>query len=389
MANIVWEMPDFTPTGDNLKICVTDLNNKLLAIGLIDYVGNNTTNLNSIPGSFVADPYKSMKMIELNYKLPVGNGKTIFEDVPGTDYKKIINESYDSTEVYIKIIFYASNLYYSSVGYNSSNSSKYFIYTSEVYVSGNTEFTTYNMIDSTTLDISTSSPAYHNYLQGSKLCIINLTGNVFSILWHDGTQYSSDTNTSTYSIVLQSAPQLFFSIYRENNVITCNSRKWLNTTGYLQPNQSSSPYGVQSNSFHYLALYEIIVKNGANISYTQKYQGEYMRRIPDYAPYISETNATIFPIYMDLLNNMRINPGLCRIYVDSPSLPTYNTQLSMYDIITYHKGQKVKLKYYNASLIYHRLKTRKDLATNLNTINNKDCSYLVLLEDYPVTTESL
>ena len=389
MAYTIWEMPTFSNNGDTLKTCITDLNTKLKDLGLIDYLGTNESNITNIyVGSASISGHSSMKLMELNYKLPVGNGKTIFEDALDGDYKIITNESYDSTEVYIRIEFYVNSATNSGYSYNIENSSKVFYYTNMVYVSGTPEFTSNNLIDNTTISSSLGGTPYTTMYstQGTRFCVINLTGSCFSIIWNDRIVHNADFN-ALYTWPFTQLPQLFFTIYRENGVISCNTRKAIQNNIYMH-NDQSTPQGYSNINFFNLALYEIYVEKNTNISYINKNAIEYAKRFPENVPVISEGNLSVAPVYANLINDMKINPNICRVYIDSPNMPSSNQAVPR-PIYTQYKGERVKFKYYNASLIFHKLKSRKDLATNSGTIANKECCYFIQIEDYPVTTESL
>ena len=387
MAYIVWDAPVYTNNINTLKPAMAELDSKLTTIGLIDYLSTNANNLTNFADISTVPAYGVIKLTELNYKLPTGTGKTIFENVPGTDYKKIINESYDSTEVYIKIVFYANNLYGASVSHNNANTSGYIGYSTMTYISGTPEFNDYHLIDNT-IQGSNSPGGAQGYAQGTKKCIICLTGNVFSLFWLDRYYYMNDSNSNVYAAGASLQPTLFFSIYREKNKISVNTRKAPNNGAMYTSNDQGNTYGYHSASFFLLGLYEYEITNKMPTGFIYKNPIEYMRKVPENAPKSLGENAQIYPTYMNLYDDMTINPALCRIYVDSPYKPDYNALISKYDVITYHKGQKVKLQYYNLSLLFHKLKSNKGF-TSINGVANTECSYLLLLEDYPVTSEEI
>jgi len=387
MAYIVWDAPVYSNNINTLKPAMAELDSKLTTIGLIDYLSTNANNLTNFATISSAPAYAAIKLTELNYKLPTGTGKTIFEDIPDTDYKKIINESYDSTEVYIKIIFYANNLTGgTSTSHNNTNSSLHFGYSTMTYISGTPEFSDYNLIDNT-IQGTNSAGNSASFAQGTKKCVICLTGNVFSLFWLDRYYYMNDTNSSTYTPASSLQPTLFFSIYREKNKISVNTRKPPGNAMYSALDHNTT-YGGHSGAFFLLGLYEYEITNKMQTGFIYKNPIEYMRKVPENAPKSLGENAQIYPTYMNLYDDMTINPALCRIYVDSPYKPDYNALISKYDVITYYKGQKVKLQYYNLSLLFHKLKSNRGFTT-INSVVNAECSYLLLLEDYPVTSEEI
>ena len=386
MAYIVWDAPVYSNNINTLKPAMAELDSKLTTIGLIDYLSTNANNLTNFATISTVSGNTSIKLTELNYKLPTGNGKTIFEDVPGTDYKKIINESYDSTEVYIKIVFYVNNLYSGSVSHNNANTSGYIGYSTMTYISGTPEFSDYNLIDNTIQSSNTPGNAT-GFAQGTKKCVICLTGNAFSLFWLDRYYYMSDSSSIPYAQGCVLQPTLFFSIYREKNKISVNTRKPNGNTMYSAIDHNTS-YGGHSSAFFLLGLYEYEITNKMQTGFIYKNPIEYMRKVPENAPKSLGETAQIYPTYMNLYDDMTINPALCRIYVDSPYKPDYNALISKYDVITYYKGQKVKLQYYNLSLLFHKLKSNRGF-TSINSVLNAECSYLLLLEDYPVTSEEI
>lgn len=386
MAYIVWDAPVYSNNINTLKPAMDELDSKLTTIGLIDYLSTNANNLTNFASISTISGYGAIKLTELNYKLPTGNGKTIFEDVPDADYKKIINESYDSTEVYIKIVFYANNFYSGSVSHNDANTSGYYGYSTMTYISGTPEFSDYNLIDNT-IQGNNSPGSAGGFTQGTKKCVICLTGNVFSLFWLDRYYYMSDSTSSPYAQGCILQPTLFFSIYREKNKISVNTRKPTGTAMYSAVDHNTN-YGGHSSSFFLLGLYEYEITNKMQTSFIYKNPIEYMRKVPENAPKSLGENSQIYPTYMNLYDDMTINPAICRIYVDSPYKPDYNALISKYDVITYYKGQKVKLQYYNLSLLFHKLKSNKGF-TSINSVLNAECSYLLLLEDYPVTSEEI
>lgn len=384
MSYIIWDALPFDSTGNTVHPLFKELNTKLLSIGLIDYTQNNTIEIDKIlinSTSTVSQYGGIYKICDIFYKLPVGNGKTLFEDIENENYKKIIKESYDSTEVYIKIELFVYNAI-NSVTYTRSSSN--FAFGTKLYISSSENFNNNNLID----DTITGSMSRTIYNGSTRKCIINLTGNIFSIFWNDRSYYIDETTTSQYNWINNLMPQLFFSIYRENGLISINTRKPNYTNNYPRLEQSSSTgYGI--NQFHPLVLTEIINHKNMEILQNTKYPQEYMKRIQDNAPLVSD-NSTVYiqPTYINLFNDMKINPGIARIYINSPPLPIYNNSVLLYHAYTYHKGERVKFQYYNVSLLYHKLKTNKELSS-ISSIKNSECSYFVLLEDYPVTTDHL
>lgn len=384
MAYIVWDALPFDSTGNTVHPLFQELNTKLLSIGLIDYTENNTIEIDKIliTSTLQIPGYSGIyKICDIFYKLPVGNGQTLFGDIENETYKKIIKESYDSTEVYIKIELFVYNA--NASNYYRSNSTN-FTFGTKVYISSNEHFNDNNLIDNTI----TGSMSRSIYNGSTRKCIINLTGNIFSIFWNDRCYYSDETTTSQLNWINNLMPQLFFSIYRENGLISINTRKPNYTNNYPRLEQSTST-GYNINQFHPLVLTEIINHKNMEILQNTKYPQEYMKRIHDNAPLVSD-NSTVYiqPTYINLYNDMKINPGIARIYINSTSLPIYNNSVLLYHAYTYHKGERVKFQYYNVSLLYHKLKTNKSLSS-INNISNIETSYLLLLEDYPVTTDHL
>lgn len=384
MSYIVWDALPFDSTGNTVHPLFQELNTKLLSIGLIDYTQNNTIEIDKIliNSTSSVNQYGGIyKICDIFYKLPIGNGKTIFEDIENENYKKIVNASYDSTEVYIKIELFAYNV--GSSTYYSSNSTN-FTFGTKVYISSSENFNNNNLID------NTINGSFNRSIsdKSTRKCIINLTDNVFSIFWNDRTYYNDETTTSQQHWVNNLMPQLFFSIYRENGLISINTRKPNYTNNYPRLEQSST-YGYGINQFHPLVLTEIINHKNMEILQNTKYPHEYMKRVQDNAPLVSD-NSTVYiqPTYINLYNDAKINHGIARIYINSEPMPIYNNSVLLYHAYTYYKGQRVKFQYYNVSLLYHKLKTNKELAST-NSIKNIECSYFVLLEDYPVTTDHL
>lgn len=384
MATIIWDMPLITPTTEGniseFSAAINDLNDKLLSVGLINYSGENEASLSDIMNftwpTITSSGYQEFFLCRLKYKLPVGNGVALYEDIAGSDYKKITQESYDSTQCDVEFEFgFTYNV--STANSTYYNSRRYLIlYCNVKFINDNKMVSAENKY-MTANGASSNVGSYLVNMAHSPKCIVSLTGNSFHLFWYNRnyTAYdTTDTNLRSPNYVY--APLLFFTFIREDNKFYLFTKKNIQTT--LLNNTTSNT----QNNIYPMELQELHLDGSANII---RNPIEFCKKIDNAMPPIGLNNTkSSVATYYNLSDSYKLNPYIARAYVgtDYPVLD----QTDYYEIDTIHKGTKTRLKYYNSGRLNYKIRSSPLLTENANALQ---CTFLMFIGDHPCTTNHL
>lgn len=383
MAVITWDMPAITPTADGniseFSVAINDLNNKLIAAGLIDYSGENVAALASIMNfvwpATMQMGYKEYFLCRLKYKLPTGNGKKRYENIPGSEYKKIVEESYDSTECNIEFEFgFTYNLS------NTSNADKRFLilynnvkfYNNDYTLAANSKYkfatTNYNIIG-------------HKHDQK---CIIVLTGKMFHLFWYNRNIAQSVNNNYMPNYV--HAPLIFFTFIRENNKFYLFSKKdYITATSFIRNDtyeQALAAPNSNSPTLYPLDLQELHLNGSAT---RIRELSEFCKKIDiNTAPITTGSTKAVFATYYNLSDEITINPYILRGYVGFNYPPAQ--QIDNYEVDLIYDGVKTRMKYYNSGRLNIKIRSTPMLTESSNAIS---CTFLIYVGDHPCTTNHL
>ena len=385
MTTITWDMPLITPTTagniSEFSDAINDLNDKLLSVGLINYSGENEASLSGIMNftwpTITTAIYQEFFLCRLKYKLPVGNGVSLYEDIAGSDYKKITHESYDSTQCDVEFEFgFTYNLNNATTTYY--NNRRYLIlYCNVKFINDNKMVSAENKYMGTGSASSTSTPMYLNNIDHSTKCIVSLTGNSFHLFWYNRnftTYNTNDNNTRSPNYVY--APLLFFTFIREDNKFYLFTKKNIQTA--LLNNTTSNT----QNNIYPLELQELHLDGSATII---RNPIEFCKKIDNTMPPIGIDNTkSSVATYYNLSDAYKFNPYIARAYVGA-NYPTME-QIDYYEIDTIHKGTKTRLKYYNSGRLNYKIRSSPLLTENANTLQ---CTFLMFIGDHPCTTNHL
>ena len=384
MATITWDMPIITPTTEGniseFSVAINDLNDKLLSVGLINYSGENEASLSGIMNftwpTITTAVYQEFFLCRLKYKLPVGNGVSLYEDIAGSDYKKITQESYDSTQCDVEFEFgFTYNVTNSSTTY--FNDRRYLIlYCNVKFINDNKMLLTGNKYMQS-VSAGTSAQIYLNNITHSPKCIVSLTGNSFHLFWYN----RNFTTYNTIETIVRSpnyvyAPLLFFTFIREDNKFYLFTKKNIQTT--LINNTTSNT----QNNIYPLELQELYLDGSTTIT---RNPIEFCKKIDNTMPPIGIDNTkSSVATYYNLSDSYKLNPYIARAYV-GPNYPVLD-QIDYYEIDTVHKGTKSRLKYYNSGRLNYKIRSSPLLTEDTNALQ---CTFLMFIGDHPCTTNHL
>lgn len=382
MTTITWDMPIITPTAagniSEFSAAINDLNDKLLSVGLINYSGENEASLSDIMNftwpTITTSVYQEFFLCRLKYKLPVGNGVSLYEDIAGSDYKKITQESYDSTQCDVEFEFgFTFNVNTSSASYQ--NNRKYLIlYCIVKFINDNKIVSAENKYMNA---VAAGSSYLTNNTAHSSKCVVSLTGNSFHLFWYNRNYTNYDTtDVSNRSPNYVYVPLLFFTFIREDNKFYLFTKKNIQT---LLINNTTS--NTQSNIYP-LELQELYLDGSATIT---RNPIEFCKKIDNTMPPIGIDNTkSSVATYYNLSDAYKLNPYIARAYV-GPDYPPME-QIDYYEIDTVHKGTKARLKYYNSGRLNYKIRSSPFLTENANTLQ---CTFLMFIGDHPCTTNHL
>ena len=383
MATIIWDMPLITPTTagniSEFSAAINDLNDKLLSVGLINYSGENEAALSGIANftwpTMTSSFYQEFFLCRLKYKLPVGNGVTLYEDIAGTDYKKIMQESYDSTPVDVEFEFgFTYNLTSGGIAYYS-NRQYLILYCNVKFINDNKMVSAENKYMIAANTNSTTGPIYLNNITHSPKCIVSLTGNSFHLFWYNRnfTRYDESYSRSPNYV---STALLFFTFIREDN------KFYLFTKNNIQTVLMNSTIANTQNNIYPLELQELHLDGSVNIT---RNPIEFCKKIDNTMPPIGIDNTkSSVATYYNLSDSYKLNPYIARAYV-GPDYPVLE-QIDYYEIDTVHKGTKARLKYYNSGRLNYKIRSSPLLTENANALQ---CTFLMFIGDHPCTTNHL
>lgn len=382
MAVITWDMPAITPTTDGniseFSVAINDLNNKLIGVGLIDYSGENAAALASImnfvwPAS-MAPGYKEYFLCRLKYKLPTGNGKKRYEDIPGSEYKKIVEESYDSTECNIEFEF---GFTYNVAAYDAVDKKYLILYADVKFYNNDYIFTTNSKYK---FSSGNYNVAGHKHDQK---CIIVLTGKLFHLFWYN--RNIGSINNITYMPNYVHVPLIFFTFIRENNKFYLFGKKDFTSSSTIRNDtyeQSSASTNNNSPTLYPLNLQELHLNGSATRT---RELSEFCKKIDiNTTPITTGSTKSAFATYYNLSDEITLNPYILRGYVGSNYPPAQ--QIDNYEVDLIHDGVKTRMKYYNSGRLNIKIRSTPMLTETSNALQ---CTFLIFIGDHPCTTNHL
>ena len=383
MATIIWDMPTISPPpGGNISafsVAINDLNDKLLSVGLINYSGENEAALSGIinytfPNVTVAG-YQSFFLCKLKYKMPIGNGVTQYADIVGSEYKNIVQESYDPTECFIEFEFGFTY----NISDAASDSRQYLILYCNTKFYNNNNIV--NSINKCTISGAYSTAAQLSSFSQDRKCVISLTGNTFHLYW-----YCRNFTTTSDAILklpnYTNTPLLFFTFIRENNKFYLFTKQNYQTTIYN--NAYNGTCANYNTNLYPLELQELYLDGSATRTRSLI---EFCKKIDtNISPITTDNTKASFATYYNLSDSLKVNPYILRGYVGSNYPPLQ--QIDYYEVDTIHKGIKTRLKYYNSGRL--NIKIRSTPLLNENTTSTATfCTFLIFIGDHPCTTNYL
>lgn len=385
MSTIIWDMPSITPTYagniSEFSVAINDLNDKLLSVGLINYSGENEAALSGIINyvfpTITAANYQSFFLCKLKYKMPTGNGVTQYADIIGSEYKNIVQESYDPTECFIEFEF--------GFTYNVSNNyltdKRYLIlYCNTKFYNANNNVNSINKCTVASSAGGGGGAELGTYSQDRK-CVISLSGNMFHLYWYcrnitsinsNGTKLPNYTNT----------PLLFFTFIRENNKFYLFTKQ--NYQSIIYNEAYNGTFANYTNNLYPLELQELYLDGSATRTRSLI---EFCKKIDtNISPITTDNTKASFATYYNLSDSLKVNPYILRGYVGSNYPPLQ--QIDYYEVDTIHKGIKTRLKYYNSGRL--NIKIRSTPLLNESTATTATfCTFLIFIGDHPCTTNYL
>ena len=383
MATIIWDMPTISPPpGGNISafsVAINDLNDKLLSVGLINYSGENEAALSGIinytfPNVTVAG-YQSFFLCKLKYKMPIGNGVTQYADIVGSEYKNIVQESYDPTECFIEFEFGFTY----NISDAASDSRQYLILYCNTKFYNNNNIV--NSINKCTISGAYSTAAQLSSFSQDRKCVISLTGNTFHLYWY----CRNFTTTSDAILTLPNytnTPLLFFTFIRENNKFYLFTKQNYQTTIYN--NAYNGTYANYNTNLYPLELQELYLDGSATRTRSLI---EFCKKIDtNISPITTDNTKASFATYYNLSDSLKVNPYILRGYVGSNYPPLQ--QIDYYEVDTIHKGIKTRLKYYNSGRLNIKIRSTP-LLNETTTTTATFCTFLIFIGDHPCTTNYL
>lgn len=369
MQSIMWDVSTDFDQADISKIRTTllDFDEKLKAVGLLEHDQDNVIAILSATIPTLGTTYAAFTpMLSLIYKMPTGNGKVIYEDVVGEEYKKISTASYDSTNCYIKFEFgyfkpstaasntdtlshnFCVNMYISKLGRNSSD---------------------YTLVSNNNFGISNytnSSVRMNSPLNITPTSVISMNEDSLTILWlkKEWSYSSASMFYTTYSTASQT---IAFQLFRKDGNIMIITPELLASSdnvgaiGYYTNTRLAglSKYNIQS-----IVDVDSIFKKWFKADFPESVEGRHIL-----LPTFVYCTGTYFNQNFNLFATKKV--------------PSTNS-FSMLESIIYHNGVKIKRNFVLMNDFNKRWKP------NLGTVGDyQNYTFAFSFDDYPLTTEAL
>lgn len=377
MAIEIWDHPPYEHNTTYYKQELTVLHNKLLSLGLIDYTGNNLAELDAIGnidlGSFSTTTSRNpFPLGTLYYKLPVGDDSINLADVVGEDYKTIVEESYSSTNCYIKIHVYMRR--YNTVGYSANYSdSRYFIISFDVSYSQTMLFSNAIVVNSI-LGYGSVSDSATNSFTITRSSMIYLSGDVLHI------QFLSLKSTRglelDYTHYYHAPHMILFTLYRSDDCINVLYPSFNNNIASINTNAASSQF-TQPRLL-------IINKNDSQVLHTSQ-ENFIQNGVVNYLPIDVNSKKYFLFTYANINKNIKVNPSVIKGLATNT---TAQSAMNYSDIIIKYRGHKVKVKYFDLGDFYMPYRwspLNNSVVSNMYT----QFSYHIFINDHPCTTNSV
>lgn len=361
MTTKIWENSPYVENRAYHMAELTKFNEVMLEAGFIDYKNQNVTAIQNMPTSTwtnVADVHYR-GLATLYYKMPVGDGSIKFEDVVGENYKNIVLESYDSTEVYIRLNFQmVTNL----SGWADSN---HIMPICRWNVSLTDSFLNANDVISKDRYASNIGPTKTlNY----KYSIVHLDANSAFISYLDVRNSSSTSLVNRFT----THPLAFtIAIYRKDNQINVFYPRGdhINTKTLTSQNSVYLPTILHINKYGYNTITDS----------REMFQGGN----DDFIPIQEDGKFYTLHTYINQRYNLEINPTILRM--GTTFAPTYS--IGFMDVLIKYKGEVIKGNYFIHGNISPHFRWCIN-AADTNTDHSRS-SYLFLMNQHPCTTESV
>lgn len=362
MRTKIWENLPYVENRAYHMAELTKFNDAMIEAGFIDYKNQNVTAIQNITTSPWASAYNASyrDVATLYYKMPVGDGSIKFEDVVGENYKNIVLESYDSTEVYIRLNF--QMVANQSTG--SQAGSDHLMPICRWNVSLTDSFLDSNDVISKAYNTSNfGSSRSLNY----KYSIIHLDANSAFISYLD----VKNNNTAAFSRFTSHPLAFTIAIYRKDNQINVFYPRGDHINTNTLTNQNSV----------YLPTILHISKYGYNTitDSREMFQGGN----DDFIPIQEDGKFYTLHTYINQRYNLEINPTILRM--GTTFAPTYS--IGFTDVLINYKGEVIKGNYFIHGNITPHFRWCIN-AANTNTDHSRS-SYLFLMNQHPCTTESV
>lgn len=368
----VWNHPPYEKTSGWHNQEISILNDKILAVGLVDYTGNNTTQINSILDfdMSVEKTNLEVNICNLYYKFPVGDDSIQVADVAGESYKTIVIESYSSTKSYMRIRVLMSKLDNTTTLYKLSSSNYHLSFAvsfskDATFVGSEIETKMYGFSPYP----SSSSSLYKTSMINSFVCN---TGDSFHLSFLHVTQ---ETNYDSYYATPYSNPHhlMTFTMYRSNDEITIFHPSYKHDITDVSISSASGSF-IQPRII-------IINKNKFQSVYTdqssfiQNGVGNYINIDTDLKKYFLFT-------YTGIMTGIKINPSVLKGMAASNSVA--GSSLNYSDVVIKYRGQSVKLRYFDYGEFW--MLFRWSALNNTNIIGEyTSFSYHIMFDDHPCT----
>lgn len=366
MSTQIWENAPHQDSQNYYKSEIATFNEKMLAVGFIDYTETNTSSIKNLANAWLSvypttiPSYRTM--CTLYYKMPVGDSSIKFEDVVGENYKKIVSESYDSTACYIKIIF--QTITHQHTGSTSNGSHCYPC--ARAYVSKKDSFLDAHEICPTISRYNTSISGGKTLYNLDSIIHLGADNAFISFLTVKHT-----SNVSTNKYFNNPIAIITLAINRKNgfiNVFYPNG----NNTGSTDINSESYVYPPNilniSDEGYYTITDTREMLQGGDVNFV---------------PIDEDGELYLMHTYHNQNINLEVNNSVLRMANPHPP----NFSIGFVDVLIKYKAEIIKGRYFNHGNISEYF--RWGIAASSVSGNRTRSSYLFLMNEHPCTTESV
>lgn len=368
-----WTHPKYAKTSAWHMKEVSILNNKLLAVGLIDYTGNNDAQITEI-GEInlgVTSNLEFYPMGDLYYKLPIGDDSIEVENVIGESYKNIVRESYSSTEAYIRIRVGMSSIY-KTASKLALSSDKHYRFGFSCCFSNKPQFSDNELYIGMYARDATAGG--QSLLTSTVNSVVTLTGDTLNISFlHVGSNVVGNQPTTYYN------PHhlIQFTLYRNDGEITVFHPTYEHDISNLSESSSDS---------YFMKPRLLVIDRHSNQTLVTKQTTFIQNGVTNYIPLDSTGKKYFRYTYCGLYTGIKINPSVLKGVATSETV--VNKVMNYSNVIMNYRGHKVKMKYFDYGEFW--------MPFRWSALNNSDdpykyttFSYYILINNHPCTTNSV